>query len=217
MAPLAIGLALAMIHFASINATGTSVNPARSIGVGLFAGTDAIIQLWLFILAPLLGGGIAGLTYPVLFGGAAPVPGSGCSFGRAREARFVPGIRGPGTSTSRAVEPARRRPGRSRQQQQPQERPAGPQQQPGPAYGATSTPGQGQPDRSTAQASPASRRPRQPSAAAAARQHGAPPRPRRRRHWGHPGTTTTVGPRCAVPTDPRQPVELGCHRRRSSS
>ena len=56
MAPLAIGLALSMIHFASINATGTSVNPARSIGVALFAGSDAIIQLWLFILAPLLGG-----------------------------------------------------------------------------------------------------------------------------------------------------------------
>ena len=53
MGPLAIGLALAMIHFASIGATGTSVNPARSIGVGVFGGTDAILQLWLFILAPL--------------------------------------------------------------------------------------------------------------------------------------------------------------------
>ncbi len=50
LAPAAIGLTLAMIHFASINLTGTSVNPARSIGVGLFAGSDAIIQLWLFIL-----------------------------------------------------------------------------------------------------------------------------------------------------------------------
>lgn len=80
-APLTIGLALAMIHFASMGATGTSVNPARSIGVGLFAGTDAIIQLWLFILAPLLGGAVAGLTYPLLFGGDEPVPGSGLRFG----------------------------------------------------------------------------------------------------------------------------------------
>ena len=52
LAPAAIGLALTMIHFASINLTGTSVNPSRSIGVGVFAGTDAIIELWLFILAP---------------------------------------------------------------------------------------------------------------------------------------------------------------------
>ena len=66
-----------MIHFASINLTGTSVNPARSIGVGVFAGSDAIIQLWLFILAPLAGAAIAGITYPLLFGGAEPVPGSG--------------------------------------------------------------------------------------------------------------------------------------------
>ncbi len=94
MAPLAIGLALAMIHFASINATGTSVNPARSIGVGLFAGTDAIIQLWLFILAPLLGGGLAGLLYPVLFGGDDPVPGSGLHFPRA-PAAGVPGYGAP--------------------------------------------------------------------------------------------------------------------------
>jgi len=74
MGPMAIGLALAMIHFASMGATGTSVNPARSIGVGVFAGTDAIIQLWLFVVAPLVGAAIAGLTYPVLFGqGAEPV------------------------------------------------------------------------------------------------------------------------------------------------
>jgi aquaporin Z len=70
LAPLAIGLALAMIHFASMAATGTSVNPARSIGVGLFSGTDAIQDLWLFILAPSLGAAIAGFTYPLLFGSA---------------------------------------------------------------------------------------------------------------------------------------------------
>lgn len=85
MGPLAIGLALAMIHFASMGATGTSVNPARSIGVGLFAGVDAIAQLWVFILAPLVGAVIAGLTYPLLFGqGAAAVEGSGLSFGGGR-------------------------------------------------------------------------------------------------------------------------------------
>lgn len=88
MGPLAIGLALAMIHFASMGATGTSVNPARSIGVGVFGGTDAIIQLWLFIVAPLVGAAIAGLTYPLVFGHASePVAGSGLSFGGGRQAR----------------------------------------------------------------------------------------------------------------------------------
>jgi aquaporin Z len=78
LAPAAIGLALTMVHLASITATGTSVNPARSIGVGVFAGGDAIIQLWLFILAPLAGAAIAGISYPLLFGhGSEPVPGSG--------------------------------------------------------------------------------------------------------------------------------------------
>ena len=93
MGPLAIGLALAMIHFASMSATGTSVNPARSIGVGVFAGTDAIMQLWLFVVAPLVGAAIAGLTYPVLFGqGAAAVAGSGLNFGGGRRGdQFVPG------------------------------------------------------------------------------------------------------------------------------
>jgi aquaporin Z len=81
LAPAAIGLALTMVHLASIGATGTSVNPARSIGVGVFAGSTAVVQLWLFILAPLAGGAIAGLTYPLLFGhGTDPVPGSGLRF-----------------------------------------------------------------------------------------------------------------------------------------
>jgi aquaporin Z len=77
-APLAIGLTLAAIHFVAIPATGTSVNPARSIGPALFSGGHAIGQLWLFILAPLIGGAIAGLVYPLVFGRASdPVPGSG--------------------------------------------------------------------------------------------------------------------------------------------
>jgi aquaporin Z len=95
LAPAAIGLTLTMIHFASINLTGTSVNPARSIGVGLFAGGDAIVQLWLFILAPLLGGAIAGVTYPMIYGHATdPVPGSGWSFARPAPAA-VPGYGAP--------------------------------------------------------------------------------------------------------------------------
>ena len=92
MGPLAIGLALAMIHFVAIPLTATSVNPARSIGVGVFAGTDAIVQLWLFVVAPLVGAAIAGLTYPLLFGqGATPVAGSGLNFGGGRKDQFVPG------------------------------------------------------------------------------------------------------------------------------
>ncbi len=95
LAPAAIGLTLSMIHFASISLTGTSVNPARSIGVGIFAGSDAIIQLWLFIVAPLIGAAIAGLTYPLLFGhGTDPVIGSGLSFGRPAPAA-VPGYGAP--------------------------------------------------------------------------------------------------------------------------
>ncbi len=74
LAPVAIGLALTGIHLASIPATGTSVNPARSIGANVFAGTDAIVQLWLFVLAPMLGGLVAGLLYPRLLGGGARRP-----------------------------------------------------------------------------------------------------------------------------------------------
>ncbi len=62
-APLAIGLALALIHLISIPVTNTSVNPARSTAVALFQGTWALEQLWLFWLMPLIGGGIGGLIY----------------------------------------------------------------------------------------------------------------------------------------------------------
>ena len=71
-APIAIGLALTLIHLVSIPVSNTSVNPARSIGPAMFAGWDAIWQLWLFILAPLLGGLIAGATYAGLFGDGEP-------------------------------------------------------------------------------------------------------------------------------------------------
>lgn len=63
MAGLVIGLTLTAIHLFSVTITGTSLNPARSIGPALFSGGAAIAQLWLFIVAPLLGGAAAGLVY----------------------------------------------------------------------------------------------------------------------------------------------------------
>ena len=62
-APIAIGLALTLIHLISIPVTNTSVNPARSTAVALFAGSGAISQLWLFWVAPILGAAIGGLAY----------------------------------------------------------------------------------------------------------------------------------------------------------
>ncbi len=67
-APLAIGLSLTLIHLVSIPVTNTSVNPARSIGPAVFAGSEAISQLWLFLVAPIVGALVAGLTYALLFG-----------------------------------------------------------------------------------------------------------------------------------------------------
>jgi aquaporin Z len=64
---LAIGLALATVHLAGIPLTGTSVNPARSIGPALFVGGPALEQLWLFIVAPLLGGALAALAALYLY------------------------------------------------------------------------------------------------------------------------------------------------------
>ncbi len=63
MAGLVIGLTLTMIHLVGITITGTSVNPARSIGPALFVGGTALSQLWLFIVAPLIGGAIGGLLH----------------------------------------------------------------------------------------------------------------------------------------------------------
>jgi aquaporin Z len=62
-APLAIGLALTLIHLVSIPVTNTSVNPARSTGPALFVGGWAIQQLWLFWLAPILGGAVGAAAY----------------------------------------------------------------------------------------------------------------------------------------------------------
>jgi aquaporin Z len=65
-APIAIGLALTLIHLISIPVTGTSVNPARSTGVAVYAGGWALAQLWLFWVAPILGALLGGLVYRYL-------------------------------------------------------------------------------------------------------------------------------------------------------
>jgi aquaporin Z len=69
-APIAIGLGLTLIHLISIPVTNTSVNPARSTGPALFVGGWALDQLWLFWVAPIVGGAIAGVVYPAVFGTA---------------------------------------------------------------------------------------------------------------------------------------------------
>ncbi|MER8026310.1 aquaporin Z [Glutamicibacter protophormiae] len=65
-APLAIGLSLTLIHLVAIPITNTSVNPARSLGVAWFAGGEALGQVWLFLVAPIIGAIIAGATYKLL-------------------------------------------------------------------------------------------------------------------------------------------------------
>ena len=64
-AGLAIGLVLTVIHLVGIPLDGTSVNPARSLGPAVFAGTHAMSHVWLFIVAPLVGGAIAALVAPL--------------------------------------------------------------------------------------------------------------------------------------------------------
>ncbi|MFC5051499.1 aquaporin Z [Rubritalea spongiae] len=66
LAPIAIGLCLTLIHLISIPVTNTSVNPARSTGVALFAGDWAIKQLWLFWVAPIIGAVLGALVYRVI-------------------------------------------------------------------------------------------------------------------------------------------------------
>lgn len=68
LAGLAIGTTLVICHLVGIPITGTSVNPARSLGPALFAGGDALSQLWLFLVAPGIGGVIGALVYNLLFG-----------------------------------------------------------------------------------------------------------------------------------------------------
>jgi aquaporin Z len=81
-APIAIGLALTLIHLISIPVTNTSVNPARSTGPAVLVGGWALAQLWLFWLGPILGGVLGGIAYRWLM--APPV--AGMSAGRGERA-----------------------------------------------------------------------------------------------------------------------------------
>ena len=65
MAGVGIGAALAACHLIGIGLTGTSVNPARSFGPALFAGGTALSQVWVFLLAPAIGGLLAAVIYPL--------------------------------------------------------------------------------------------------------------------------------------------------------
>jgi aquaporin Z len=66
-APIAIGLCLTLIHLIGIPVTNLSVNPARSTGPAVFVGGWALQQLWMFWVAPLIGGAIGGVIYHMLF------------------------------------------------------------------------------------------------------------------------------------------------------
>ena len=68
VAGLVIGLSLTLVHLFGIYFTGTSVNPARSLGPALFMGGDALSSVWVFIVAPLIGGILAALVYKLLKG-----------------------------------------------------------------------------------------------------------------------------------------------------
>ncbi len=66
VAGLVIGLSLTLVHILGISFTGTSVNPARSFGPALFVGGDALANVWVFIVAPLVGGVLAAIVYKFL-------------------------------------------------------------------------------------------------------------------------------------------------------
>lgn len=71
LAGVVIGLTLTLIHLATIPVDNTSVNPARSIATAIYGGPEALAQLWVFLVFPVLGGILAGLAYRALFGGEA--------------------------------------------------------------------------------------------------------------------------------------------------
>jgi aquaporin Z len=73
-APLAIGLTLTVIHLISIPVSGTSVNPARSIATAIYGADWARAELWVFIVAPAVGGLLAGYTWKFLFSAVAALP-----------------------------------------------------------------------------------------------------------------------------------------------
>ena len=70
IAGLVIGLTLTFVHLIGIPLTGTSVNPARSLAPAIFAGGDALKQVWLFILAPFVGAILAGLIHKAFYANA---------------------------------------------------------------------------------------------------------------------------------------------------
>ena len=70
VAGIVIGLTLTLVHIFGIGLTGTSVNPARSFGPALLAGGDALANVWVFIVAPLLGGALAAVVYMIIAGKA---------------------------------------------------------------------------------------------------------------------------------------------------
>jgi aquaporin Z len=72
LAPIARGLCLTLIHLISIPVTNTSVNPARSTGVAVFVGDWALSQLWLFWVAPIIGGILGGILYRFVGEGKTP-------------------------------------------------------------------------------------------------------------------------------------------------
>ncbi len=66
VAGIVIGLSLTLVHILGISFTGTSVNPARSFGPALLVGGDALADVWVFIVAPLIGGALAAVVYKFL-------------------------------------------------------------------------------------------------------------------------------------------------------
>lgn len=66
-APVLIGLGLTLVHLVGFNFTGTSVNPARSLSAAIFSGTDALKQVWVFLIGPAVGGALAAICYKKLF------------------------------------------------------------------------------------------------------------------------------------------------------
>ena len=69
IAGIIIGLTLTLVHLIGISFTGTSVNPARSLGPAIFQGGDALCQVWVFIIAPLIGGALASLFHKFVIAG----------------------------------------------------------------------------------------------------------------------------------------------------
>jgi aquaporin Z len=98
-----VGLALATVHLVGIPMTGTSVNPARSLGPAAYVGGTALSQLWLFIVAPLIGAGIAGLAVPFMYpaGQEEEQPAAG----GARAGQPYRRLGMPGTAPARSSEP----------------------------------------------------------------------------------------------------------------